>query len=504
MSKKYRGLLLLTFISFISIGCGSNTLLGRNSTMSNVASKILNTHNETIAIYEAEDGVLLGNSRVNSDASTNKKYVSLPGEDSDGLEIVFNIEEEGFYDFEFVTRAADYKENFVLVDDEASANLVTDSKEFASTYSTRNYLTKGDHKFKILKYWGWIDIDSVKISQSLDIDDKLYEVSPKLCNPNASDNAKRLMSYLTDVYGKNILSGQYCMEGRYGKEMAIIKKITGKTPAILGLDFIEQSPSRVEHGSKSNVVDRAKQFWEDGGIVTFCWHWNAPSKYLTGTWYSGFYQEHTNIDLDKIMNGQDEEGYELLCSDMDAIAKEIDKLKEADVPILFRPLHEASGGWFWWGDCEPESYKKLYTLMYNKFVNEYELNNLIWVWNGQNMDWYPGDEYVDIVGTDIYPGEHVYTSQIDKYFETGAAPSENKVIALTENGCIPDPNLCKRDGAMWSFFCTWNGEFIAKESKIYQYSDKYTEEDKIIEFFNNDIVVNLEDLPDIKNYKIKK
>ena len=506
---KNRLIKILTISLLISttiIGCGNAGIASNGDGMSNIAANILSAHNDAIASYEAEDGKLLGGAVVSTDGSdfSGNGYVSNLANDGDGVEISIEVPETGFYDLEFISKAPDYKENFVKVDGQAVSNLVSDSKEFASSYSNRVYLEAGEHKVEITKYWGWAEIDSIKVSHSTDITDDLYKVSPKLVNPNASDNAKRVMSFLTDIYGKNILSGQNCMEGRYGKEMAVLKQVTGKTPAVLGLDFIEQSPSRVENGSSSNVVDRAIQFWEDGGLVTFCWHWNAPSKYITGTWYSAFYKEHTNIDLDKIMNGQDEEGYELLCSDMDAIAQELLKLKEADVPILFRPLHEASGGWFWWGDCEADSYKKLYTLMFDKFVNEYELNNLIWVWNGQDMEWYPGDEYVDIVGIDIYPGEHVYTSQIDKFLITGAAPASNKIIALTENGCIPDPDQCMRDGAMWSFFCTWNGEFVVKNSKIYQYSDQYTEEDKVIEFFNNDIVISLEDLPDLHNYEIKK
>ena len=95
------------------------------------------------------------------------------------------------------------------------------------------------------------------------------------------------------------------------------------------------------------------------------------------------------------MNGEDEEGYELLMKDIDAIAQQLLILQEADVPILWRPLHEASGGWFWWGASGAEAYKQLYILLYDKLTNEYGLNNLIWLWNGQDADWYPGDEYVD-------------------------------------------------------------------------------------------------------------
>ncbi len=204
------------------------------------------------------------------------------------------------------------------------------------------------------------------------------------------------------------------------------------------------------------------------------------------------------------MEGEDQEGHDLLMEDIDAIAKQLQILQDAGVPVLWRPLHEASGGWFWWGASGAEAYKKLYILLYDKLTNEYGLNNLIWLWNGQDADWYPGDEYVDIIGEDIYPGEHVYTSQINKYLEAVNYTTAKKMVVLSENGCVFDPELAKRDGAMWGFWCTWGSEFVAKDTAIYSYNDQYTEEDKLKEFYDNDIVITMEDLPDLTAYPIRE
>ncbi|MDE6064284.1 MAG: beta-mannosidase, partial [Lachnospiraceae bacterium] len=331
---------------------------------------------------------------------------------------------------------------------------------FTDSGLTRVYLEAGEHEISLSKYWGWIYLDYLEVLTSEPIDERIYEVNAGLCNPNASDETKRLYSYLCDIYGEKFLSGQYCDTGPNGKEFQVIKKATGKTPAVIGLDFIEYTPSRVEHGSKGIATDIAINFWESGGIVTFCWHWNAPTKYLTGQWYSGFYNDYPNIDLVKIMSGEDTEGYELLMEDIDAIAEQLLILQEAKVPILWRPLHEASGGWFWWGASGPDAYKQLYILLYERLTNEYGLNNLIWVWNGQDAEWYPGDEYVDIIGEDVYPGEKVYTSQIDTYLNAAMnCSTETKLVYMTENGCIFDPDIARRDGAMWGMWCTWSGEF---------------------------------------------
>ena len=291
----------------------------------------------------------------------------------------------------------------------------------------------------------------------------------------------------------------------YGRENAIIWATTGgKYPAILGLDLMDYTTSRVARGSSSQAVEHAIEYWNEGGIVTFCWHWNAPEKYLTGTWYEGFYTESTNIDLAKIMNGEDSEGYELLMEDIDAIAVQLQKLQDAGVPVLWRPLHEAEGSWFWWGASGAEAYKELYRLLYDKLTNEYGLNNLIWVWNGQGKEFYPGDEYVDIIGEDIYPGEKVYTPQTSKYLDVLEYTDANKMVVLSENGCLFDPDLAIRDGAMWGYFGTWNGEFVTQSDGFNVLSEQYTEAEMWKKVYEHEHVITRDELPDLKNYPLRE
>lgn len=459
-----------------------------------------------IGTYEAEDASFTGNARAETGKNgySGEGYATGFEEDGDGCTFHISAPESGFYDLLFGSSAGGYKENYVNVDGDYLGNLVTDSSEIAESELKRVYLDAGDHDVTVSKYWGWIDLDYLKVTTSEPIPESVYQVSAELVNPNATENARRLMNYLADNYGKKILSGQYCDTGMYGKEFQVIRKETDKTPAVLGLDFMEYTPSFVENGSKGRSTDLALQCWEQGGIVTFCWHWNAPSKYLTGNWYSGFYAQYTNIDLAKIMNGEDQEGYDLLMQDIDAIAAQLKILQDAGVPILWRPLHEASGGWFWWGASGADAYIQLYRLLYDRLTNEYGLNNLIWVWNGQNKDWYPGDEYVDIIGEDIYPGERVYTSQVNKYLEAVGYTTPPKMVVLSENGCVFDPELAIRDGAMWGFWCTWNGEFVAKSTAIYSYSEQYTEAEALKRFYSNDAVITLDELPDLREYPIRE
>lgn len=460
-----------------------------------------------VGTWEAEDAQLKGGAKIESKKTgyTGTGYVGGIKEDEDGCIFTIEIAAPGFYDLNFICASeGGYKENYVFADGESVGMLAGENTEFAESVIRRVYLEAGSHEIEITKSWGWIYIDSLVVKEAEELDKKIYEVSAKLVNENAEECAKRLFSYMCDIYGTDILAGQYCDKGQFGHENACIWKTTGgKYPAVLGLDFIEYSPSRAANGSVGFATEYAIEFWENGGIVTFCWHWNPPEKYLTDTWWKGFYKESTSIRLDDIMNGKDEEGMELLLSDMDVIAEQLKILQEAGVPVLWRPLHEASGGWFWWGDCEPESYIKLYRMMYERFTDYHGLNHLIWIWNGQDKAWYPGDEYVDIIGEDIYPGEQVYTSQIERYMKALEYTEERKMIVLSENGCLFDPDLAIRDGAMWGFFATWGGEFVSATENLNVYSERYTEESMLRKVYEHEHVITLDELPDLKNYPIR-
>ena len=90
-------------------------------------------------------------------------------------------------------------------------------------------------------------------------------------------------------------------------------------------------------------------------------------------------------------------------SDLEKIVPYLQQLQRAGIPVLWRPLHEAAGKWFWWGNGTAENYRKLWHIMFD-FFKQRGVNNLIWVWTSEknDPDWYPGDEYVDIIGTDMY------------------------------------------------------------------------------------------------------
>lgn len=460
---------------------------------------------------QAEDAEMTGavtEMNVEFPGYNGESYVGNFTDPADTVVFTAEVPEDGVYTLSFNTCAGysdSDKINPVTVDGEAVGSITTVmGKEFSESRLENVYLTAGTHKIAAGTEWGWYFVDQLTITPGEGISDDVYNVTAELCDEKAFDNSKRLYKFLCDIYGKYTLTGQNCDTGKFGKEMTLIHDQTGEYPAVLGLDMIEYTPSRVEHGSAGKSVDYAKDFYlNSGGIVTMCWHWNAPSAYLVNStehpWYSGFYKEATTIDLDKIADGTDAAGKDALIADIDAICEAMQPLTEAQVPILWRPLHEASGGWFWWGNCKKESYLWLWNLIYDRMVNEHGMHNLIWVWNGQDKEWYPGDDTVDIVGIDIYPPAHSYSSQASSFAELAGWTPTRKIIALTENGVMPDPELIQRDRAVWSFFCTWGGEFIQEMTRA---SEKYTEFSMWDKVYQSEDTLSLDDLPCLWTYPV--
>lgn len=458
---------------------------------------------------EAESGKLEGNAKANDfpDASGGA-YVNGVNVEGDALTMTADIEYSGFYDMNFLTMGSEGRVNNVLVDGMKVGDITTNSPaEFGDTLLSYIYLDKGTHEITITPSWGYVDIDCLILTAAATpVTEDTYKVEPTLVNPNADENTKRLYKFLCDIYGKYSLAGQYADEGRASSEYEKITAKTGKTFAVLGLDMGNYSLGSKAHGAESKTVEYAYDWYKNaGGIVQLCWHWTTPEDYAVNAgdqpWYSSFYKEGSKLDLDKIMNGEDDAAYQLLMDDIDNMASELARLRDAGVPVLWRPLHEAAGGWFWWGNCEPESYKKLWNVMYDKMTNEHNLTNLIWVWNGQDPAWYPGDETVDINGWDIYAGNHVDSSQSGRFDDMATNyGTKTKLIALTENGCVMDPDKVFNDNARWLFWGTWSDPFTMKLGVVI--NDEYTTVELLTKAYNHERVLTLDELPDLQNYPL--
>lgn len=302
-----------------------------------------------------------------------------------------------------------------------------------------------------------------------------------LSNPDASDAAKKVYAFLVEQCGVKTLSGVQSSSSNSNDFVDLVYKATGKHPALAGYDFIflHYSPTPAGWSWVQNYSDisAAREHWTAGGLVSYMWHWNVPDS--EAAWKAGlndynfdgyqFYCDKTSFDINAALTEGTWQN-EFIMKDIEEAAGYLRLLRDAGIPVIWRPLHEAAGNydkygsngaWFWWGRGGAEACKKLWKLLYDQFTNVYGLNNLIWVWTvdvtegceGQYADWYPGNDCVDIVGADIYEDN---TGAKDRHYNalvelTGG----RKLVTVSECGNIPDPALCMESGNKWSWFMVW-------------------------------------------------
>ncbi len=344
-----------------------------------------------------------------------------------------------------------------------------------STVSISANLKKGSNTVTVEGSWGWSILDSLTVEEAL----VSTSVSAKLSNPNASAQAQSLYSFLCDTYGNYTLSGQqeYTWMGSEDYEFEIIRNASGRLPAVRGLDYMGDDFAGCNR--------RAISWYKQGGIVTICWH--------CGSDFRGSHTEslESNLDWSKALTPGTSE-YNNLIAGMDKGAKALLELKEAGVPVVWRPFHEFDGKWFWWGKGGGENFKKLWQIMYDRYTNYWGLDNLIWnlgYCGDVNSGWYPGDAYVDIIGADTYVNHT--DSLVNMYQKT--AQIAQKPVCLHENGPIPDPDKMAADNADWLWFMTWHTSFIDSHAiNTASYIDHV---------YNSEHILTLDELPDIYHYQ---
>ena len=169
-------------------------------------------------------------------------------------------------------------------------------------------------------------------------------------------------------------------------------------------------------------------------------------------------------------------------------------------------VYGSNGAWFWWGRGGAEPCKELWRLLYDQLVNVHGLDNLIWVWTAdvpegiddQHLDWYPGDEYVDIVGVDIYAQD---TEAKSRQYQTLVDMTKGKkLVTVSECGNIPDPAKCMEAGDKWSWFMVWpnadsDGKIIMTPSDKNFKLNTTAYWKKVIA---SPYVINREDMPSLK------
>ncbi len=292
-----------------------------------------------------------------------------------------------------------------------------------------------------------------------------------LSNKNATVEAVSLYKYIFSLSGTSSLSAQQesTWLGSPDYETDYIYEKTGKAPVIKGFDYMNDD--------FEGVNERAVQWYNKGGIVTICWHCGSD---FSGEWKDC--KETDIADWEKALTEGTEE-YEALIAGMDKAAAALKELEDLGIPVLWRPFHEFDGDWFWWSRGGNESFKKLWQIMYDRYTDHWGLDNLIWVLGYSHKmekvkEWYPGDEYCDIIGADTYD----ITINAKLYKKMSKVTKAPKPHCLHECGTNPTAEDFRK--TPWVYFMTWHTEYL---------TDTNTDE-ALNELYNSDFVLTLDEI----------
>jgi mannan endo-1,4-beta-mannosidase len=352
----------------------------------------------------------------------------------------------------------------------------------------------------------------------------------KCVDANASEGARKLLGFLYSIQGKYTLTAQHNFIGAGSKYTDIVKELTGKTPIIWGSDFSfcyeGDSPRKFRHCGPLNLKEPGEMKMEDyknqgdssdytmltpetareelvknviqkhkeGFIITLMWHACPP----------GYGDCCDGKKIWTLENRPSQEEWNKLTTEgtetnnawkkqVDNIAGYLKQLQDAGVPVLWRPYHEMNGVWFWWCDKKGENgFKKLWIMMYDRYVNYHKLNNLVWVWNTNAPrdipndeafpyeEFYPGGNYVDVLAADVYRNDWKQSHHDDLL-----KLADGKPVAIGECAPPPTKEILEKQKS-WSWFMPWgnliyweNGTDILKS--IYTQDFILTKEDVTVE-----------------------
>lgn len=391
---------------------------------------------------------------------------------------------------------------------EWGAVYVDESVMFSYYYLDSIYLSKGENRITLKVLSGIAYIDDISLENSPTVTELAYAISNGCINKNATDITKSVKKYLADVYGNKVITGQFCSSGT-NTEINAIYMDTGRYSAMRCSD-IGIFTEHYSGSDKNNEdeINKAIEWWNNGGLVSYSWYWYSPTETdshifseITGFRLSDAVTENdvSALDTDQLVTYEQtgrisSECYDII-RDIDAVASKLKLLQDANVPVIFRPLPEAGNGWYWWGS-DAESYIWLYKLIYKRMTEYHQLNNLIWVWNGESAAYYPSDEYVDIVGMDMYSDYDI--SGNVRMLDAIRYTIKTKACALTECGTIPNPDYIKRDNAYWLWFALWKGDYIINSDGSISY--EHISREELDYAYNNELYITLDELPDFSRY----
>jgi len=334
-----------------------------------------------------------------------------------------------------------------------------------------------------------------------------FSAHAQLIDKVATEETVNLYKSLTALLNKGVMFGHqdalaYGVGWKDEKRRSDVDDVVNDFPAVFGWDI-----GKLERGHLNNIDGvsfekmraHIKWVYRKGGINTISWHVDNPVT-LGNSW------DTTKAVTSILPGGKNHEAYKLWLNKVSDFLKSLKGRDGKLIPILWRPYHELGGNWFWWGKraCTKEEYIQLWNFTADYFREDRQVNNLIYVYSYSHnfstvkeyLDRYPGDDYVDMMGFDIYCRSKPDATQTEiltdvtlfkgKLLETlsvldSAAKLHQKIPALTEIGYEGIPHNNWWTGVLLdavrkypvSFALLWRNQGWMEEKKKYHYFAPY-------------------------------
>ena len=368
------------------------------------------------------------------------------------------------------------------------------------------YFTAGTNNLKFVVESGSVDIDYILAESSERVSDEPYEVYSASANPYCSLKVIETMSYFSEIYGKFVLTAQNVSPGS-NAEIDAVFRATGRYPAIRSGEIAYATLDTDEDKERVKAeTDIAVGYCEAGGLQSYTWHWYSPNTSQStdaGDFKLDLALENQIVEelasmTDTEITALTQNG--IITSEAAALLRDIDKLAEffkpfdeADAVILFQPLPEGDSGKYWWGK-NAEDYKKLWTLVFERLCSYHKIHSLIWVWNGSDTEYYPGSQYVDIIGQSFF--ESSDSSFASRFKALGSIFPSPKVMAVSDCDVMPNIDHMYRDNAIWLWTAPASGDYTLNMNGAL--SESYNSVAYMKNFYNHKKTITLDELPDFE------
>ncbi|MDW4918521.1 glycosyl hydrolase [Streptomyces californicus] len=265
-----------------------------------------------------------------------------------------------------------------------------------------------------------------------------------------------VVNYLRSISGNSIVSGQHNKEpasapGQYTQQ---VKDVSGQYPGLWGGDLMFNA---ADVANRQRVVDQAKTEWANGSLVSLTWHVCPPTGGSSCAFEGGVKSNISNAQFSQILT----DGSSLNSAwkrRLDEVAPYLQQLKNAGVPVLFRPFHEMNESWNWWGNRPgTNGSSRLFQITRDYLAGTKGLDNLIWVWNVQDnpaggwINYYPGNQYADVVSLDVWYKSHPSSGDYQQMRNIAGT----KPVAIGEIGKMPTAAMLQSQ-PQWAWFMMWS------------------------------------------------